>query len=286
MGEVVKINRLSEKGGKIYISVCKDGNRYRSEESEVLSAIFGPNKDWDRVYDKLIHEVVAGRVQLIGRQYRIGYLREVLDSLDADAVEYLKKEDEETRNRISSLEIGARIATAEEAIRPAVKPFVIEMRDGETLAGCYIFRIGEDEQLTPYSTVDVAGKPKFFLSKDQAKQYIDTLKRKCPAWAGYNFQIRQRSNAEDFEGVAKIAKWCRSHDVEFAHVKTLKDSNGIRVKFYKFPQKSWYRLEAHQDTRTSTSYTLISSGKIDTKVTNQLRLIERLKQIFRVEDEK
>lgn len=205
---------------------------------------------------------------------------------NADAVEYLKKEDEETRNRISSLEIGARIATAEEAIRPAVKPFVIEMRDGETLAGCYIFRIGEDEQLTPYSTVDVAGKPKFFLSKDQAKQYIDTLKRKCPAWAGYNFQIRQRSNAEDFEGVAKIAKWCRSHDVEFAHVKTLKDSNGIRVKFYKFPQKSWYRLEAHQDTRTSTSYTLISSGKIDTKVTNQLRLIERLKQIFRVEDEK
>ena len=281
----IKINRVSQKHGKIYISVCKNGNSYRAGESEVLSAIYGENRDWDGVYSKIIREVVLGRVQLIGRHGRVGYIRGVIESLDDTSIEELRREDEEV-NRVSDAEIGARIATVEEALRPSLKPWVIEMRGGEVLAGVYIFKIGDAEQLTPYSTTEVPIGPKFFLSKDQASQYLEALKAKCPLWAGYNFQLRQRANSKDFEGVAKIGRFCTTHGIEFAHVKTIKDSDGCRVKHYNFPTKRWYRLEAQQNSATQTTYRLICSGKIDTEATNQLQIIERLRMLFRIEDEK
>ena len=285
MGNCVKINRISAKHGKIYISVCKVANTYRAEESEVLTALYGEVKDWDRVCSKIVREVVAGRVQLIGRHGRVGYIRGVIESLDDKSIEALRQEDAEVRSRVSEAEIGARIATVEEAIRPSLKPWVIEMRGGEVLAGVYIFRIGDDEQLTPYSTTEVPIGPKFFLSKDQATQYLEALKEKCPLWAGYNFQLRQRANSRDFEGVAKIGHFCTAHGIEFCHVKTVKDSNGCRVKHYTFPTKSWYRLEAQQTSVTRSTYRLISSGRVDTESTNQLKIIERLKQLFKIEEE-
>ena len=284
MGNCVKINRISAKHGKIYISVCKDANTYLAEESEVLTALYGEVKDWDRVYSKLIREVVAGRVQLIGRHGRVGYVRGVIESLDDTSIEELKQEDAEVRGRLSDAEIGARIATVEEAIRPSLKPWVIEMRDGEVLAGVYIFKIGDDDHLTPYSTSEVPIGPKFFLSKDQAMQYLEVLKAKCPLWTGYNFQLRQRANSKDFEGVAKIGRFCTTNGIEFVHVKTVKDSNGCRVKNYGFPTKRWYRLEAQQNSATQTTYRLICSGKIDTEATNQLQIIERLRRLFKIED--
>ena len=283
--EIMKINRIVSKGGRIYVSVHRGYNSYRAQESEVLTAIYGEAKDWDSVCNKILQEAVAGRIQLIGRQGKIGYIRGILESLDEESKEDIKRADEESRKKIESLDIGAKIATAEALGTPSLRPWTIEMKSGEILAGAYIFKIGEEEELTPYSTADIDGAtPKYFLSKGQAEQYIEAIKRKCPQWAVYNFQLRQKQNTRDFTGIAKIANFCKKAGIELQHVKNAKDSEGRLVRYFRFMDKTWYRLEARQDTPTTATYTLYASGKVLYETTNQLKVIDRLKKIYKTED--
>lgn len=281
----MKINRIVAKGGRIYISVHRGYNSYKAQESEVLTTIYGEAKDWDSVCSKVLQEAVAGRIQLIGRHGKIGYIRGILESLDEESKEEIKKADAESRKKLESLDIGARIATAEALDTPSLRPWIIEMKTGEILAGVYIFKIGDNEELTPYSTADINGAtPKYFLTKEHAEQYIEAIKRKCPQWAVYNLRLRQKQNTKDFTGIAKIANFCKKAGIELQHVKNAKDSEGRLVRYFRFMDKTWYRLESRQDTPTTATYTLYASGKVIEESTNQYKTIERLKKIYRTED--
>lgn len=269
--EQIRINRISIKGGKVYISVHQKqkgtGSIYKSQISPELTRVF--NERGQLGLDSEILKLSAQqKIKLIGTHKSIRVYKEILSDPD-NLKEY------------TEAEVGILIDNKKIEDLPIGKTYVIKMRAGETLSGVLSFKIESGYELTPYSTNDLpTEKAKFFVLRTQASQYLDYIRRNCPNYSQYNFEIQEKKNTEDYRGIAKIAKWCKDQGIDIELRKTVKvDAQASEViRVYRFRKNRELKLDAHLRDDLKTSYILYRRDSELYKTSNQLYMIDKLKQ--------
>ena len=267
----IRINRVSIKGGEVYTSILQHSKTrsglYKSQKSPSLTRVF---KERGRLgLDAEILKMTAqGKIKLIGSHKSIRAYKEVLSDPD-NLKEY------------SEAEVDALITTKRAEDLPTGKTYVIKM-NGTTLAGVLTFKTHHGYELTPYSVDDLPDeKPKYFVLRNQAVQYLEYIKRNCPAYSRINFEIQEKKDVEDYRGIAKIATYCKKEDIpiELRKTTTIKgqgeDTTIIRV--YRFKKNRDLRLEAHINEHKPSTYELWRRDENIYTTSNQLYMVEKLK---------
>lgn len=217
---------------------------------------------------EILKLTAQNKIKLIGTHKSVRVYKEILSDPD-NLKEY------------SEAEADVLITTKKIEDLPTGKTYVIKMRSGETLAGVLSFKTESGFELTPYSTNDLpTEKAKFFVLRNQASQYLDYIRRNCPNYSTYYFEIQEKKDTEDYRGIVKIAKWCKDQSIELELRKTInvQGSGEELTRVYRFKKAREYRLEAHIKENNTTTYTLYRRDDELYTTTNQLYMIDVLKR--------
>lgn len=268
--EQIRINRISIKGSQVYISVHQNqkgtGSIYKSQISPELTRVFNERGQLG-IDDEILKLASQQKIKLIGSHKSIRVYKEILS-------------DPENLKEYSEAETGILIDNKRIEDLPTGKTYVIKM-NGQTLAGVLAFKTQNGYELTPYSINDLpTEKAKFFVLRNQASQYLDYIRRNCPNYSQYNFEIQEKKNTEDYRGIAKIARWCEEQGIVLELRKTIKvDAQASEVvRVYRFKKNRELTLEAHLRDDLKTSYILYRRDNKLYTTTNQLHMVDKLKQ--------
>lgn len=267
MAEPVKINRVSVKGGSVYISTYKhvrgSSSDYHATKSDDLTRIY--QERGQAGLDHAILTLVAqGKMKLIGTHGKLREYKEILSNTENVEV-------------LSEAKVDILLDPVQQQEQPTGKTYVIKMKD-DILAGVVRYKLGDKIELTPYGTKDLLGaKPKFFVLRSQASQYLQTLHEKCPDWASYNLSIVEKKNDQDFEGIRKIARWCQDRNIDIKlqnTILTTGETESIK-KIYKFPNRD-YKLSVEITNSNGSKYTFSRRKEVLTQTTNQQKIIDSI----------
>ena len=265
MAEPVKINRISIKGGSVYISkynhIRGSSSDYHAIKSEDLTKVY-QERGQSGLDHTILTLVAQGKMKLIGTHGKLREYKEILSN-------------QENVQLLSEAKVDILVDTIEQTEQPTGKTYVIKMRD-DILAGVIQFKIGDKIELTPYGTKDLLGaKPRFFILKSQATQYLQALREGCPDWSSYHLSIEEKKNDEDFKGIRKIADWCQNKKIDIKLqniVVTTGDMESVQ-KIYKFPNRD-YKLSVEMTKSSGSKYIFSRRKKVLLEATNQHDILD------------
>ena len=269
MAEPVKINRVSVKGGSVYISTYKhtrgSSSDYHATKSDDLTKVY-QERGQSGLDHAILTLVAQGKMKLIGTHGKLREYKEILSN-------------EENLKVLSEAKVDILLDTLEQTEQPTGKTYVIKMKN-DILAGVIQYKIGDKVELTPYGTKDLVGaKPRFFILKSQATQYLQTLREGCPDWSSYHLSIEEKKNDEDFTGIRKIANWCQDRKINIKlqnTILTTGDTESVQ-KIYKFPNRD-YKLSVEMTKSNGSKYVFSRRKKVLLETTNQQNILDIMKK--------
>lgn len=117
---------------------------------------------------------------------------------------------------------------------------------------------------------------KYFVLREQARAYLDYLRKHCPAYYTYKLEIVEKVNDEEFTGVGKIAKWCKTHQIDIKMPKKPTTIGDTMIRVYRFPNRE-YKIEVEQKPIAST-YKFMRRKDILCESSRQLDIIKEMEK--------
>lgn len=265
--ETVRVTRITVVGGKVRLAVCKTqrgcGTTTKAVVSEDLSEVY-EKRGKTGLDTEILRLCAKGKMKLIGTHRSVMEYREIL--ANPDNVESLSEE--KTDILLDDLETKEKFTG---------KTFAIRINRDDFLAGVLTVKIGDHVEYVPYGTKDMKHKPvKYFLLREQARAYLDYVRGNCPAYYQYKMEIVEKVNDEEFTGIGKIAKWCRTHQVDIKMPKKPTILGDTMHRVYRFPNRE-YKLEVEQSQMTST-YRFMRRKETLCESNRQLDIIQEMEK--------